>query len=185
MLNSAEIARSILESRKAIIRAWLTGPQGDELLRLERAFSVLTGESPPSISEVAAELSEKAAMAPYHIPPEVADFELSTRVSVKDAVRDLVGSSPQVWTLDALESALEFRPGIGVKNLRASIRSALHHLANEGVVENVDRGEYRVVADMIEVTDSVEAEVSKPDGEPDNQSGVAGGLGKARWQGSA
>lgn len=163
------IADDILSEREAIIKKWLESDQGEALLRLERAYASLTGEAPPSIAQIASRLDRTRGVTAEVVDVWVPGEDSEPR-SVKEAVEDLVLSDPSsVWSIGTIYKHLsQDADAFGVKDLRASIRSALYHMDhNEGIIEKVGKGEYQIVSQNSPPADT--SQVSGDDGERERE----------------
>jgi hypothetical protein len=144
MTSTDRIAKNILEVRRELIREWLNGPQGEELVRLERAYVNLTGLPAPSISDVAREIKRGRTLTNAEKRSGIVRRPAKNRRSVKDAVREYVEASSRKFSIGTVVKHLEgLDEDFKVSDLRASVRSALYHLEQNGLIIKIQPGIYR------------------------------------------
>ncbi len=158
MTKAEDIAQSILDTRQEIIVSWLRGPDGAELLRLEKAFKALTNQEPPSIAAVAA-----AVNGSLHLSNEADNTPMPTVKPkeprpVRAAARELLSTSDRAWTFDEMTDQFD-RQGeqFAAKSIRDALRTAVLQLVADGKAERVSKGRYRGVpqVSVTEVGDSL------------------------------
>ncbi|MEX2651247.1 MAG: hypothetical protein WD473_02215 [Acidimicrobiia bacterium] len=146
MTDSTQIAKSVLQARLDIIEALFSGPEGQELVRLDAAYKALTGQEPPSLSDVLAGNNGSARFPTGTVSLTVTDIH---RRGPKEACRDLMLNGPmRTWAYDALEAHFRMEGIIiDAQNPRDAMRTAMAALEREGIVKKVGRGRFRPVRD--------------------------------------
>lgn len=150
MGSTADVAASVLEGWHTEVQRLLASRIGQEVLRLEQAYVVLTGAPAPEF--LFAGKTFDAAPTVATPPPSTARDG-----SFRSVAERALTSEPRLWTYDELAGALE-TAGLDVRDpngrVKSSLRTAIWTLVNKSIAKRGPDGTVYAAAHHDELTAS-------------------------------
>lgn len=162
--ETANIAKAILDHRASMVERLLQTELGQEIARLEAAYTALSGQAPPPWREAAGQ-SEIVPTVTAEVP-EIVNLNggAARRISLRRRVELLMEEAPVTWTYDSMVEELERRGAelTGADGDRkSSLRTAVWTLVKKGVVQRAEE-------EGVFWATKYDAQLRAPDAAPDD-----------------